>query len=146
MPSILDLALRRLRDPGLVGQVLRFGIVGGLGFILDAGILRTLVYFGASPFASRIASLAAAVTFTWILNRSMTFAARKPPSWREFGAYVLSSLLGLLINYGLYSGAVLLHLPLLMALAIGTIAGSVFNFFRYRVLLSDKDAGEIPSP
>jgi hypothetical protein len=24
--------------------------------------------------------------------------------------------------------------------------GSVFNFLRYRVLLSDKDASEIPSP
>jgi putative flippase GtrA len=143
MPSVLGPALRRLRHPGLVGQILRFGIVGGLGFILDAGILRTLVYLGASPFLSRIASLAAAVTFTWILNRSMTFAASKPPSWREFGAYVLSSLLGLLINYGLYSGAVLLRAPLLLALAIGTIAGSVFNFFRYRVLLSG-DAGKRP--
>lgn len=146
MRSLLEIALRYARDPGVLGQVMRFTLVGGLGFLLDAGILKTLVYLGALPMVGRVASLAAAVTLTWVLNRSLTFSARKAPSWAEFARYLVSSLIGLMINFGLYSGAILLRVPLLLALAIGTIGGSVFNFLRYRVLLSDKDAGELPSP
>ena len=136
MPSIPDQLVHRLRDPGLAGQILRFTIVGGLGFVVDAGILKTLVHFQAHQAAARVASLAAAVTFTWWANRTLTFEPGRGPSWREFGAYVLSSLIGLAINYAVYSLAVALGAPLIASVAIGTIAGSVFNFVRYRVLLT----------
>jgi putative flippase GtrA len=140
MPPIPDQLLRRLRDPGLAGQILRFTIVGGLGFVLDAGILKALVHFQLHPAIARVGSLAAAVTFTWWANRSLTFEPGRAPSWREFGAYVLSSLVGMMINYGVYSLALALGAPLLAGVALGTIAGSVFNFIRYRVLLTG-DAG-----
>jgi putative flippase GtrA len=136
MPPISDQLLRRLRDPGLGGQILRFTIVGGLGFVLDAGLLKTLVHFHLHPLWARVASLATAVTFTWWANRTLTFEPGRPPSWREFGAYVLSSLVGLAINYAVYSLAVMFGASLLAAVALGTIAGSVFNFIRYRVLLT----------
>ena len=136
MPSIPDQLLRRLRDPGLAGQILRFTIVGGLGFVLDAGILKTLVHFQLHPAIARVGSLAAAVTFTWWANRTLTFEPGRAASWPEFGAYVLSSLVGMVINYGVYSLALVLGAPLIAAVAIGTVAGSVFNFIRYRVLLT----------
>jgi putative flippase GtrA len=136
MPPIPDQLLRRLRDPGLAGQILRFTIVGGLGFVLDAGILQTLVHFQLHPAIARVASLAAAVTFTWWANRTLTFEPGRAPSWPEFRAYVLTSLVGMAINYGVYSLAVMLGAPLIAGVAIGTVAGSVFNFIRYRVLLT----------
>ena len=77
-----------------------------------------------------------AVTFTWWANRTLTFEPGRAPSWREFAAYVLNSLVGMAINYGVYSAAVVLGAPLIASVAIGTVAGSVFNFIRYRVLLT----------
>ena len=146
MRSLFDYALRRLRDPGPLGQIMRFAIVGGLGFLVDAAILKGMVYLGTGPTVGRVISISVAMTFTWMAHRTLTFAVRKAPSWGEYGHYVLSSLLGALINYGVYWVAVFFHAPLLLGLALGTIVGSVFNFLRYRVLLSDKDAGELPSP
>jgi putative flippase GtrA len=146
MSSLFDYPLRRLRDPGPFGQIMRFSIVGGLGFLVDAGVLKAMIYFGAGPTIGRVISIWVTMTFTWMMHRTLTFAIRKAPSWGEYGHYVLSSLVGALINYAVYWVAVYFHTPLLIALAMGVIVGSVFNFLRYRVLLSDKDAGEIPSP
>ncbi len=146
MRSPIQYALSRVRDPGTLGQLLRFGIVGGLGFVVDAIVLHALVFVGSGSTLGRAVSISVAMTFTWIAHRTLTFAVRKPPSWGEYGHYVLNSLLGALINYGVYWVAVFFHAPLLLGLALGTAVGSVFNFLRYRVLLSDKDAGEIPSP
>ena len=143
MHSSHDRLSRLLRGPGLVGQVLRFAMVGGLGFLVDAAILQSLVHLGVRAVLARVASIAVAVVVTWVLNRNLTFAARRPPSWSEFGAYLLNSLVGMLVNYGLFSAAMLLHAPLMAALAIGTVAGAVFNFIRYRRLLSERGAGEI---
>jgi putative flippase GtrA len=138
MGRIVTPLLSLLRQPGPTGQVLRFAIVGGLAFLLDAAILQTLVGLGFGPVAGRVFSLSAAVTATWLLNRTLTFTTPRRPSWREFAHYVLVSLIGMLINYAVYSAGIFLHVPLLVALAIGTIAGATFNFFRYRQLLGAK--------
>jgi putative flippase GtrA len=138
MSVLIDKFTQRLSHPGITGQIMRFTIVGLLGFVVDAAILKSFVYLGAGPIAARVVSLAGAVTFTWALNRSMTFAAGVAPSWREYSQYILNSLVGMLINYATYSAAVFLHVPLLISLAIGTVAGSVFNFVAYRILWSKK--------
>lgn len=140
MLNLLADATRRLRDPGLLGQVLRFIIVGGLAFVLDAGVLKALVWTGLSPLLARTVSLSAAVTFTWALNRTLTFGTGRPPSLSEFTHYVVASAIGLAINYGVYTAAVVLKAPLLVALALGTVAGSTFNFLRYRMLLATPEA------
>jgi putative flippase GtrA len=148
MRRLIDQLMRRVRSPGLQGQILRFAVVGGLGFVVDAAVLQGSVHLGASPAVGRVFSIAAAVTFTWILNRSLTFAAAAAPSWREYAHYVADSLAGMVVNYAVYSVAVFLHAPLMVALALGTIVGSVFNFLRYRRLLSGRDPVEEvpPSP
>jgi putative flippase GtrA len=116
-------------------EVIKFGSVGSLGFCVDAGFLLLLSGFGVSPILGRVLSVAAAVTLTWILNRRLTFGATAPPSWREFTHYVAISLVGFLLNYTAFVIAVWLDAPLILAVAAGTAAGMVFNFFRYRALL-----------
>jgi putative flippase GtrA len=142
MGRIAAQILSVLRQPGPTGQVLRFAIVGLLAFVVDAAFLQALVMMGAGPVIARIFSLSAAVTFTWLLNRNLTFTTSVRPSWREFAHYVLVSLLGMLINYVVYSMAIFLHVPLIAALALGTVAGATFNFFRYRQLLGAKGSGK----
>jgi putative flippase GtrA len=138
MRRLIDELIKRVRSPGLQGQILRFAVVGGLGFLVDAAVLQGAVHLGASSVVGRVFSITSAMTFTWILNRSLTFASAAAPSWREYAHYVADSLAGLVVNYAVYSVAVFFKSPLMAALALGTVAGSVFNFVRYRRLLSGK--------
>jgi putative flippase GtrA len=144
MASNLSNLARRARDPGIAGQITRFVIVGSLGFIVDAGILRSAVYLGAGSAVGRIISLSFAVTSTWYLNRTMTFASSRLPTLREYVHYVLNSLVGMVISFLIYSCAVFWNAPLLLGVALGTIAASLFNFIRYRVLLSDSETPATP--
>lgn len=119
----------------LIGEILRFGLVGGLAFALDAAILMLTIRLGASPYAGRALSVAAAIVFTWWLNRRMTFRTVAPISWPEFRGYVVQSLLGAVVNYAVYAVALRAGEDTLVALVLGTGITSTFNFMRYRKLL-----------
>lgn len=129
--------LRRLAEvPGTRGEILRFGLVGLLAAGLDFGLLVGLVSLGVSPYAARIGSVGVAMVFTWLLNRNLTFAAAAPPSWREFASYAVTSMLGMAINFTVYSAAVYFGAPLWLAFCAGVGVAMVFNFLRYRVLFA----------
>ena len=121
---------------GWQGQALRFIIVGLGAAALDYGVLRGLMLAGLSPYLARTLSMAAALLATWQANRRMTFRTAAPPSWRVFLHYAATSLLGIGINYAVYSAGLLLGLPLWLAFCLGTGIAAVFNFLRYRVLLA----------
>ena len=127
----------RRADPRLpwAAQVGRFALVGGLAFLLDAGVLWLTLRAGASPYAGRIVSIALSIVFTWWLNRRLTFATAAPPSWREFGAYGVQSLLGAAVNYTVYAGMIAAGAPVVAGLVLGTGIASGFNFVRYRAIL-----------
>ena len=117
-------------------QVLRFGVVGGLAFVVDGGVLWLLIRAGATPYAARVLSIAVAIVVTWALNRTLTFRTAAPPSWREFAAYAVQSLAGALVNYAIYSVVLWAGGPVWVALVLGVGIASAFNFVRYRALLS----------
>ncbi len=122
--------------PAWTGQVFRFGITGGLGFVVDAGVLWLMIRAGLSPYAGRVVSLAVGIVFTWWLHRRLTFRTAAAPSWREFGAFFLQSLAGAAVNYAVYSGLLWAGAPVPAALVVGTGVAAVFNFFRYRTILA----------
>ena len=118
--------------PSWVGPVARFGIVGGLAAGLDYSILKLLVWQGVSPYYGRFVSVPISMVFTWVLNRTVTFQAAAPPSWREFGHYVAVALGGMALNLAIYSSLLWLGLPLTVAFVIATGLTAVYSFLRYR--------------
>lgn len=115
-------------------QVWRFGIVGVLGFAVDALVLTWLVWVvDWGVYASRWLSFALAVTVTWGLNRRFTFSKQVSRNRsREYGRYFAVQGLGALINLGVYAG-VLTAWPMLAAwpvvpLAVGSGVAMLFNF------------------
>lgn len=121
--------------PAWIGQVVRFGVVGGLAAALDFGILSLIVHFGGSRYSARIVSVAVTLVFTWILNRTMTFATAAAPTWREFAHYTAVAIAGIVLNVAIYWAALGLGAPTWAAFVLGTGIAAVFNFFRYRAVL-----------
>jgi len=119
-------------------RVFRFVVVGGLAFVLDAGLVFSMVHLGLDKYLSRALSLFVVVLFTFVLNRQATFAAKGWPSVQEVAAYIAASLIGLLINYLVFVGASWIKFPLLLAMAAGTIIASAFNFLAYGRIFKGK--------
>jgi len=117
----------------------RFGLIGVLGFLVDAGVLHLLVsLLGANLFLARLCSFTCAATTTWAINRVFTFSAiprLRREMLAEWAAYFAASIGGGCINYLAFALLVYLSssfraLPS-AAVAIGTLAGTSFNFFMY---------------
>jgi putative flippase GtrA len=122
-------------------ELLRFVIVGGVGFLVDAGVLMALTRgAGLDPYSGRVVSFVAASSTTWWLNRIFTFtrAARHPVA-RQWASFVVVSIGGALINYGVYvatlqSWPLALQWPVL-GVAFGSLAGLCFNFPAAKLLV-----------
>lgn len=117
-------------------KLVAFGAVGTVGFAVDAGVLTALSRgVGVDIYLSRLASFAAAVLVTWLLNRSLVFKARhvgSPQMRRELGRYFLIQTGGAFVNLAAFA-ALVWHFPPLLAvpvvpLAAGAVLGLVFNF------------------
>lgn len=117
-----------------IGKFARFGVAGGIGFVVDTGILYALIGV-LGPYGARAVSFVAAVFTTWIINRHFAFRAHEKhlPLWREFGQYFLAMILGGAVNYGVYSVLVatvpLVAEHVVLGVAAGTGAGMLVNFF-----------------
>ncbi len=88
-------------------HLVRFALVGTLGFVVDAGLLwliRSAV--AIDPRAARLASFAVAVTVTWFCNSRFTFDA--PLSARSWARYVAANSMGALFNYAVFAALVTL--------------------------------------
>ncbi|MFE5481730.1 GtrA family protein [Streptomyces sp. NPDC056527] len=106
-----QLSLRlRLRDVirGLWREVAKFGVVGAVAFVVDAGGFNLLVFglpgVGAGPMASMpvlasVVATAAAMVVGWIGNRHWTYRdQRSETSPREVVVFVLVNLAGIVIT------------------------------------------------
>ena len=124
----------------LLAQVLQFGTVGVVGFLVDtAAVYATAAALGL--YAAGVFAYAVAVTTTWWLNRVWTFrgAGRPGPMHRQWLRFVLANLPGLCLNLGTYFMLVATvpfcaRVPVL-AVAAGALAGMSANFILSRQMV-----------
>lgn len=85
-------------------EILRFALVGAVGFAVDGSILVTLFQLlDWEILSSRLISFSAAATVTWLLNRLFTFSHRKSSRRLfEWSRYVAVNTLGAVINLGIF--------------------------------------------
>jgi putative flippase GtrA len=117
----------------LLRQLLAFGVVGVIGFAVDAGILTLARRLGAGLIIGRVVSYLAAATCTWALNRRFTFVSRADQSpMREWLLFMFSQLAGAAVNLGLYawlvSTSALVAGQPVIGVAAGSLAGMLVNF------------------
>jgi putative flippase GtrA len=113
-------------------QFLRFAGVGAAGFLVDAGTLWLAMQAGAGPLTGRLASYLAAATFTWALNRRLTFRDRSAGLLAQWARFLAVNAVGGGVNYAVYAALVLsggiFALHPTIAVGAGSIAGLAFNF------------------
>lgn len=120
-------------------ELLAFGLVGVVGFVVDVGVLYALApLFGW--YGGRVVSFVAAASATWILNRRYTFKVQPGVRsiWVEYLTYLATMLGGAAVNYGIYALTLRwLHVPGAAALgvAFGSLAGLAANFLSARYLV-----------
>jgi putative flippase GtrA len=113
----------------MLRQLVRFALVGGGGFIVDAGSFQAIAAAGSGPFLARAFAIALAVVFTFILNRQLTFRSRTPIA-QAFGRYIVVSAMGSGINYAVFAllVAALPAIPPVIAIAAGSAVAMAWNF------------------
>jgi putative flippase GtrA len=111
---------------------LRFLLVGGSGFLVDAGLTMLLLRLGQQPWQARLPALLAAMLFTWWANRRFTYQVRRSGSAAEAGRYVVVAAVVATGNYGLFLLLVAVGLPALLALVLATTAQTLVSFMAYR--------------
>lgn len=118
----------------MIGEFLRFGIVGTLGFFVDWGVLTAGMRLGTGPWIGRVISYVAAASFTFSANRAWTFrnTERTRSLAQDWSLFLLVNLLGFACNYGTYA-ALLATVPLtrefpVIGVAAGSLAGLAGNF------------------
>ena len=111
---------------------LRFLIVGGSGFLIDAGVTLLLVRSSIVPWAARIPAIATAMLYTWIANRYFTYEAKTRPTHREAVAYFLVAIAMAALNFGIYVGLLNAGLFPITAVTLATICQTIASFFSYK--------------
>jgi putative flippase GtrA len=118
-------------------QLLRFGLVGVAGYVVDSGALYAAMAVGLGTGGGRVVSFLSAVLATWLLNRQFTFKQSTGASGGyalllEWLRYVAAMSVGGALNLASYAWimASFNYYPALPALAVGvgSLVGMMANF------------------
>lgn len=128
-------------------ELLKFGTVGGLGFVVDLGLFNLLQHGPAAvlagkPITAKIFSVGIAMLVTWLGNRLWTFAKQRTSTRvKEFIGFVVVNIGGMAIavlclwisNYVLgFKSALADNIS---ANGIGLVLGTAFRYFAYKYLV-----------
>jgi putative flippase GtrA len=124
-------------EPSLIATAfIRFGVVGTIGFVVDAGILTLALAQSLDLYTSRLISFGCAVTVTWFLNRVFTFRSNSRDLVSQWARFALTNSLGGVLNYGTYALLVwqvtLIHSHPIIGVAFGSLTGMTVNFILSR--------------
>ncbi|MFB7843323.1 GtrA family protein [Microbacterium sp. NPDC056052] len=125
-------------------SVLKYLIAGGLGFLVDFGLLALLhQVFGWSTWLAAGVAFAASFLFTYAMQRNFTFGSEAPHGWAllKYSALVAFNLLA---TAGIV--AVVDQTP--AGWAVGKVAATavttLWNYFAYRYWVFARPRGEEP--
>ncbi len=110
----------------------RFLLVGGSGFLIDAGITYLLILLGLAPWSARIPAIALAMAYTWVANRHFTYELETARSAGEAIRYASVAAAMALVNYIIYLVLVGNDIWPVAAVTIATACQTILSFHLYR--------------
>lgn len=146
----------------LIAQLIKFGLVGAIAFVIDYGIMNLLIAgFHVNATLSATISFTISLIFNYVASMHFVFTRRDDMAkWMEMVIFFASTLIGLLINIFIIWIATGVMLPagaidsnhgryLLyanIAKLIATVIVSIWNFGIRKWLLDAPAEGKQASP
>jgi len=120
-------------------ELLKFGVVGGVAFIVDVGLFNLILHLTDKPLSSKTVSTVAATTVAYLGNRYWTFRKRSRSGVRrEYTLFFLLNGVGLAIALTcLFVSHYVLGFTSTLAdnvaaNGVGLALGTTFRFWSYR--------------
>lgn len=117
-------------------QFMRFCLVGGVAFAVDAAVLEIAVALGIGNLTlARGLSLLTAMQVAYALNLLFTFRQPHSHGLRTWARFMTSNLAGAAINYGVFMGTLRWalteggHTERIAAIVAGTGVALFFNYW-----------------
>ena len=125
----------------LLGQIIKFGFVGGTAFIIDAGILFVLTEFcGIHYLISGAVSFTVSVIYNYILSIKWVFDAREGNNKaKELAVFIGLSVIGLGLNQlFMWLFVDVLHIYYMLSKIVATAIVMVYNFITRKLFIERK--------
>lgn len=122
----------------LINQLIKFGIVGGIAFVIDYGLLYICTeWFGIYYFISAIISFSVSVIFNYVASILWVFDVDKNKSkTTNFIVFIALSIVGLGINQIImWYGVEILHIYYMIVKLVATVIVMIFNFITRKIFL-----------
>ena len=123
----------------LVRELMKFGVVGGVAFLVDLGLFNLVLHLTDKPLTSKIVSTIVATSVAYVGNRTWTFRNRSRSAIRrEYALFFVLNAIGLAIalaclavsHYALgFTGRLADNIA---ANGVGLVLGTTFRFWSYR--------------
>ena len=127
----------------LIAQMMKFGIVGLIAFVIDYGLMVLLTQaFGVFYLVSATISFTVSVIFNYFASMRYVFTHKEGMSRRrEFTIFVVLSVIGLILNnVFMWVGTSLMGITYLITKLVATFLVTIFNFVTRKKFL---DAGNV---
>ena len=123
-------------DKNLMRQIIRFGIIGGIAFLIDYVVLYMCKeWLGLHVLLSAGISFTISVIFNYIASVKWVFDVDKDPK-KNFIIFIVLSIVGLIITeIIMWFGTDILHIHYLIVKIIATAIVMVFNFVTRKMFL-----------
>ena len=121
--------LHGLRRPANWLQLVRFGLVGGIGFVVNVAVYALLVHAAGLEYrAASVAAWLVAVINNFVLNRHWTFDAKQEHPVRQAVRFFAVSLVAFGFTYVVLVVLVDAGMMKVLAQAIAIAAGTPLSF------------------
>lgn len=122
----------------LINQILKFGVVGGIAFIIDYSVLFICTeFFGIYYLISSLISFSVSTVFNYIASIKWVFDVNQKKSQKKnFILFIVFSVIGLGLNQLImWFGVDMLHIYYMLVKIGVTAIVMVFNFITRKMFL-----------
>ena len=126
----------------LFEQIVKFGIVGAIAFVIDYAVLFVLVQFlHMDSIIAATISFTVSVIFNYLASMKYVFVGRADQSKQtQFIIFIVLSVIGLGINDGILSPFIPTYYYLVSKI-VATAIVMVWNFVSRKIFLEEKNQG-----